>query len=99
MAAAVEAPSGGGRTFGLVVAGIAGGSALAFSLIAIPFVTPALRRVCIPYVPATPAQLANLSRALDKTRLSSHALGPLVDLGSGDGRVVSAHEQGVLCCR
>jgi len=32
---------------------ISGGSAIALSLICLPFVTPALRKVCLPYVPAT----------------------------------------------
>lgn len=71
---------------GLVVGGVVGATALGVSLAAIPFVAPALRRVCIPYVPATPDQLANVRKALaiDGSR------GPLIDLGSGDGRVVSS---------
>ncbi|GMR42468.1 hypothetical protein PMAYCL1PPCAC_12663, partial [Pristionchus mayeri] len=76
------------RRAGLIVAGVAGGVALAVSLAAIPFLTPALRKVCIPYVPATPTQLANVTRALGRTGLTPKELGPLIDLGSGDGRVV-----------
>lgn len=70
----------------MLIAGVAGATALGISLAAVPFVTPALRRVCIPYVPATTEQLSNVSRAL----ATQKAKGPLVDLGSGDGRVVSS---------
>ena len=62
---------------------LAGGSAIALSALCLPFVTPALRRVCLPYVPATDVQVANVLRAL-KGRTGS-----LVDIGSGDGRIVS----------
>ena len=51
-----------GRTAGLIVAGIVGGVGLAVTALAVPFVAPALRKVCIPYVPATPAQLQNVTR-------------------------------------
>ncbi|KAK5977380.1 hypothetical protein GCK32_014551 [Trichostrongylus colubriformis] len=73
-----------GSSSGLIVAGIAGATAIGISFAAIPFLTPALRRVCIPYVPATPPQLKNVSRAL-----AEHVPkpSPLIDLGSGDGRV------------
>ncbi|VDM69696.1 unnamed protein product, partial [Strongylus vulgaris] len=73
-----------GATSGLIVAGIAGATAIGISFAAIPFVTPALRRVCIPYVPATPPQLKNVSRALAECTPKQ---GPLIDLGSGDGRM------------
>lgn len=73
-----------GGMSGLVVAGVAGAIGLGITAAAIPFVTPALRKVCIPYVPATPQQLANVSCAL----VPLNPKGPLIDLGSGDGRVV-----------
>lgn len=76
-----------GVNSGLIVAGIAGATALGISFAAVPFLTPALRRVCIPYVPATPPQLENVSRALAECTPKQ---GPLIDLGSGDGRVVSS---------
>ena len=65
-----------------------GATAVGISALAAPFVTPALRRVCIPYVPATDTQLANIRSAL------AHSVRPAagaaaIDLGSGDGRVVS----------
>jgi 2-polyprenyl-3-methyl-5-hydroxy-6-metoxy-1,4-benzoquinol methylase len=64
-----------------------GGSALGLSAICLPFVTPALRRVCLPYVPATTTQIANIQTALKR---HGHKNGSkrLVDIGSGDGRIV-----------
>ncbi|KAK6024279.1 SPX domain protein [Ostertagia ostertagi] len=79
-----------GSTSGLIVAGIAGATAIGISFAAIPFLTPALRRVCIPYVPATPPQLKNVSRALAEHIPKPS---PLIDLGSGDGRVMKFGEQ------
>ncbi|TRY68585.1 hypothetical protein TCAL_02486 [Tigriopus californicus] len=64
-----------------------GGSAVALTVLCGPFVTPALRKVCLPYVPATTAQVENVFTAL-KGRSGS-----LVDIGSGDGRIVYAGAQ------
>ncbi|MPC12190.1 Protein FAM173B [Portunus trituberculatus] len=69
---------------GLALVGVTGGAAVALSIIAAPFVTPALRKVCLPYVPATSRQVRNVVTGL-KGRS-----GRLVDLGSGDGRIVVA---------
>merc|ERR1719228_1808211 len=75
------------KNVGLILAGIVGGAGLAITTICVPFVLPALRAVCLPYVPATTTQLANVSKALlGSTRSSTHP--SLVDIGSGDGRVV-----------
>ncbi|VDK60241.1 unnamed protein product [Gongylonema pulchrum] len=71
---------------GLVIAGALATGATAITAICVPFVTPALRSICIPYVPATPQQLSNVAKALSKC---PSQVSPLVDLGSGDGRVVS----------
>lgn len=62
---------------------VAGGSAVALMAVCAPFVSPALRRICLPYVPATPTQIENVLTALKGRR------GDLIDLGSGDGRIVS----------
>lgn len=69
---------------GVIVTGVLGGSLVALYAVAAPFVTPALRKVCLPFVPATSAQVENVLRVL---RARS---GSLVDIGSGDGRIVSA---------
>uniref|UniRef100_A0A0A9W502 Protein FAM173B n=2 Tax=Lygus hesperus TaxID=30085 RepID=A0A0A9W502_LYGHE len=73
-----------GRSGGLLVAGITGGVAVALSVVCYPFVSPALRRICLPYVPATTQQVANVLHVL---RGNS---GRLLDIGSGDGRIVVA---------
>uniref|UniRef100_A0A3B3XBK3 FATP synthase c subunit lysine N-methyltransferase n=1 Tax=Poecilia mexicana TaxID=48701 RepID=A0A3B3XBK3_9TELE len=69
---------------GLVVTGVVGGSLVALYVVAAPFVAPALRRVCLPFVPATTAQVENVLRVLRPRT------GTLVDIGSGDGRIVIA---------
>ncbi|XP_030015871.1 ATP synthase subunit C lysine N-methyltransferase [Sphaeramia orbicularis] len=69
---------------GLVVTGVVGGSLVALYAVTAPFVAPALRKICLPFVPATTAQVENVLRVL-RTRTGS-----LVDIGSGDGRIVIA---------
>ena len=73
-----------------------GSIALAFRIAAIPFVTPALRKHTLPYVPATDKQIENVfktirlikkSDSLAKSSGGQSAL-TLIDLGSGDGRIV-----------
>ncbi|KAL0818267.1 hypothetical protein ABMA28_008758 [Loxostege sticticalis] len=59
-----------------------GGVAVGLSIVCIPFVSPALRRICLPYVPATTEQLAGVTKAL------ANRSGRLLDVGSGDGRIV-----------
>ncbi|GJQ75331.1 hypothetical protein Trydic_g23514 [Trypoxylus dichotomus] len=67
---------------GKILIGITGGVAVALTVISAPFISPALRKICLPYVPATTSQIENILIALKgKT-------GKLVDLGSGDGRIV-----------
>lgn len=61
-----------------------GGLAVGVSIICIPFVSPALRKFCLPYVPATSKQLQGVARAL------AGRSGRLLDVGSGDGRIVFA---------
>ncbi|XP_049808754.1 ATP synthase subunit C lysine N-methyltransferase [Schistocerca nitens] len=69
---------------GLLLVGITGGAAVAISFACAPFVSPALRRICLPYVPATTAQVQNVLTLLGKRK------GNVIDLGSGDGRIVFA---------
>lgn len=68
--------------FGLVAVGITGTIGAGLFVGTIPFLTPALRKICLPYVPATSTQVANI------LRMCKGRPGTLVDLGSGDGRVV-----------
>nr|XP_057917638.1 ATP synthase subunit C lysine N-methyltransferase [Doryrhamphus excisus] len=69
---------------GLLVTGVVGSSLVALYAVATPFVAPALRKICLPFVPATTTQVENVLNAL---RARS---GSLVDIGSGDGRIVIA---------
>ncbi|XP_077580525.1 ATP synthase subunit C lysine N-methyltransferase [Stigmatopora nigra] len=69
---------------GLIVTGLVGGSLVALYAVTTPFIAPALRKICLPFVPATTTQVQNVLNAL---RARS---GTLVDIGSGDGRIVIA---------
>uniref|UniRef100_A0A915BIG1 Xenotropic and polytropic retrovirus receptor 1 n=1 Tax=Parascaris univalens TaxID=6257 RepID=A0A915BIG1_PARUN len=71
---------------GMLITGTIGAGALAITLASVPFVAPGLRRVCLPYVPATVRQLRHIADALSKC--DQNFISPIVDLGSGDGRVV-----------
>lgn len=85
---APDSGSGSSRSrsrLGLIVTGAVGGSLVALYAVAAPFVAPALRKVCLPFVPATTAQVDNVLTVL---RARS---GRLVDIGSGDGRIVSSY--------
>lgn len=68
---------------GLIVTCALGGSLIALYAVAGPFVAPALRKICLPFVPATNTQVKNVLSALQSRS------GTLVDIGSGDGRIVS----------
>nr|XP_028594229.1 protein N-lysine methyltransferase FAM173B isoform X3 [Podarcis muralis] len=72
------------RNWGLLVTGVIGGTLVALYSVATPFIAPALRRHCLPYVPATSKQVENVLKMLKGRN------GPLVDIGSGDGRIVIA---------
>ncbi len=70
---------------GIWAAWLITGTGIGLFSISIPFVLPALRRYCLPYVPATPIQIEKIIHQLKGRQ------GKVVDLGSGDGRVVSTH--------
>lgn len=85
-AAGLQAACEGGsrkKVWGLVVTAGVGGTLVALYAVVTPFVTPALRRVCLPFVPATSTQIQNVLKMLENRS------GTLVDIGSGDGRIVS----------
>ncbi|XP_056277585.1 ATP synthase subunit C lysine N-methyltransferase-like [Pseudoliparis swirei] len=69
---------------GVIVTGLLGGSLVVLYAVAAPFIAPALRKYCLPFVPATTAQVKNVLGVL---RARS---GTLADIGSGDGRIVIA---------
>ncbi|KAG8541083.1 hypothetical protein GDO81_029735, partial [Engystomops pustulosus] len=70
--------------WGLVATGVVGGTLLAVYAVATPFVAPALRKMCLPYVPASEIQVENVLKMLQ------FRSGTIVDIGSGDGRIVSS---------
>ncbi|KAM8967007.1 ATP synthase subunit C lysine N-methyltransferase [Pelodytes ibericus] len=72
------------KKWGLVITGVVGGTLVALYAVATPFVVPALRKICLPYVPATNTQLENVLKMLQSRS------GPVIDIGSGDGRIVIA---------
>ena len=76
------------KKFGLVAVGITGAVAIGLSVVSAPFVTPALRKICLPYVPATSRQVGNVIRMCNRHRSSNSNVEKLIDLGSGDGRIV-----------
>lgn len=90
---------------GLVTVGIFGGLATATIAVALPFVWPAFRRIVLPYVPATTTQVENVLQALKHRRAhlpvksvkSSTSVDQprVIDLGSGDGRIVSIWETSI----
>ncbi|XP_030374004.1 ATP synthase subunit C lysine N-methyltransferase [Scaptodrosophila lebanonensis] len=65
-----------------------GGVGVGLSIVCASFVAPAFRRICLPYVPATTEQISNVLTFLPKT-----ARGRLLDIGSGDGRIVVSAAQ------
>jgi hypothetical protein len=83
--------------FGLYATLGVGAVAIGFSIATIPFLTPALRKHTLPYIPATPKQIKNVFKSIKLYSASKHIQNTLpskgfspklVDLGSGDGRIV-----------
>ncbi|XP_011180933.2 ATP synthase subunit C lysine N-methyltransferase [Zeugodacus cucurbitae] len=62
-----------------------GGVGIGLTVVCASFVAPAFRRICLPYVPATNEQVRNVLNFLPKNSQSK-----LLDIGSGDGRIVVA---------
>ncbi|GFN88132.1 family with sequence similarity 173, member b [Plakobranchus ocellatus] len=69
---------------GAVMLGIVGAVFTGISAALVPFVMPGLRRVALPYIPASAAQISYVFRALEGRS------GSLLDIGSGDGRITMA---------
>ncbi|GAB0086402.1 fam173b [Sergentomyia squamirostris] len=76
---------------GKILLALTGGLGLAITCVSIPFVSPAFRKICLPYVPATPAQITNVLSALHRASgLPKPPRNLVLDIGSGDGRIVLA---------
>ncbi|XP_067136198.1 ATP synthase subunit C lysine N-methyltransferase [Centruroides vittatus] len=79
------------RLGGLIIVGLTGFVGFGITLVSLPFLFPAFRRVCLPFLPATKRQLDLVFTHLNGRK------GKLVDLGSGDGRIViEAAKRGLL---
>lgn len=74
----------GRSKIGLIVGSVFGVAGFALVALSVPFVLPAIRKHCLPYVPATDDQLSNLSKLFRK---HSSKGGNFLDIGSGDGRI------------
>lgn len=58
--------------------------AVGISVVCFPFVSPALRKFTLPFIPCTDNQLKNILKVLPKNPKNLKVL----DIGSGDGRIV-----------
>ncbi|XP_060075961.1 ATP synthase subunit C lysine N-methyltransferase-like [Ylistrum balloti] len=67
---------------GSVLLGVFGGLFVGVYTLTGPFLAPALRKICLPFLPASPTQMRNVFKALGSRK------GSLLDIGSGDGRIV-----------
>ena len=86
------------KKLGLVAVGVTGAVAIGLSIVSAPFVTPALRRFCLPYVPATSRQVDNVVKMCKNYQIQSKNVEKLIDLGSGDGRIVIAAAKNGFAC-
>ncbi|EDV94573.1 ATP synthase subunit C lysine N-methyltransferase [Drosophila grimshawi] len=80
----------GMSTGGKLLIGVTGGIGIGLSIVCASFVAPAFRKFCLPFVPATTEQIQNVLHFLPR-----NASGKLLDIGSGDGRIVVAAAQHV----
>lgn len=69
---------------GKILIGTSAAAAVGISVICFPFISPAFRKFTLPYIPATNNQLKNILSVLPKNT----AQNKLLDIGSGDGRIV-----------
>eukprot|EP00099_Drosophila_melanogaster_P013441 NP_001303427.1 uncharacterized protein Dmel_CG3337, isoform B [Drosophila melanogaster] len=83
-----KTPKSGMSTGGKILIAATGGVGIGLSIVCASFVAPAFRRICLPYVPATTEQIQNVLSFLPK-----NSAGKLLDIGSGDGRIVVAAAQ------
>lgn len=70
---------------GKILIGTSAAVAVGISVVCFPFVSPALRRFTLPFIPATDNQLKNILKVLPKNPSKNVKV---LDIGSGDGRIV-----------
>lgn len=71
---------------GKILIGTSAAVAVGISVVCFPFVSPALRRFTLPFIPATDSQLRNIMKVLPKDARGKQI--KVLDIGSGDGRIV-----------
>ena len=69
-------------TTGKILLAVSGGAFVGMFAVSTPFILPAVRKICLPFVPATTLQINNVMKMLNGRT------GGVLDLGSGDGRIV-----------
>jgi hypothetical protein len=72
-------------SLGKILAGISGLSAVGISILCFPFISPGFRKIALPFLPATDNQIKNILSVLPKNPAIKKKL---IDIGSGDGRIV-----------
>ncbi|CRK92512.1 CLUMA_CG006083, isoform A, partial [Clunio marinus] len=70
---------------GKILIGTSAAIAVGISVVCFPFVSPALRKFTLPFIPATDNQLRNILKVLPKHPSKGIKV---LDIGSGDGRIV-----------
>ena len=78
-------PKKSSNYIGKILIGTSAAIAVGISVVCFPFVSPALRKFTLPFIPATDNQLKNIMKVLPKSPQSNVKV---LDIGSGDGRIV-----------
>jgi methylase of polypeptide subunit release factors len=80
-------PKSESKWIGKVLVGACGVAAIGISVVCFPFISPAFRKFTLPFIPATDNQLKNILSVLPRNKINNNRL---LDIGSGDGRIVIA---------
>jgi methylase of polypeptide subunit release factors len=75
------------KWIGKILVGACGVAAVGISVVCFPFISPAFRKFTLPFIPATDNQLKNILSVLPRNKSANNRL---LDIGSGDGRIVIA---------
>ena len=82
----VQNSSKSSTKFGALALGIVATSSVGLIVATSSFILPAFRRICLPFLPATSAQVKNVVTAMHQPSKFGMTV---VDIGSGDGRIVT----------
>ncbi len=77
------------KRIALIGVTVFGSASFALLSICLPFIVPAFRRIVLPFIPATDSQINNILKIVKNSKQSTVGKPlTLIDLGSGDGRIV-----------